>query len=189
MNLTSQTVTRQTKHWVNEVVIGLNLCPFAAQPFNDNRIEYIVSDNSEIEQDLQELAVCFSILENRVSIETILLVFPQAYKNFDDYLELLYLANLLLEDLNLSGIYQLASFHPKYHFEGSAVDDASNFTNRSPFPMLHVLRERSVERAIKSYNHVETIPKNNIKNLREIGYEIMQETLDDIQDNIQDDVK
>ena len=177
-------VIQQTKHWVEDVVIGLNLCPFAAQPFTDNRIEHIISDNKEIEQDLQELAICFSILDNRVSIETILLIFPKAYKDFDDYLEVLYLANLLLEDLKLTGIYQLASFHPDYHFEGSAVDDASNFTNRSPFPMLHILRERSVERAIKSYNHIETVPKNNIKNLREIGFNVMQQTLKDIQDDI-----
>jgi len=177
-------VIQQTKRWIEDIVIGLNLCPFAAQPFNDNRIEYIVSDNNEIEKDLQELAICFSILDNRVSIETILLIFPQAYKNFDDYLEILYLANLLLEDLKLSGTYQLASFHPDYHFEGSAIDDASNFTNRSPFPMLHILRERSIERAIKSYNHIETVPRNNIKNLREIGFNVMQQTLKDIQDDI-----
>jgi len=183
MTIATQSVIRQTKNWVSDIVIGLNLCPFAAQPFEVNRIEYIVSDNSEIEQDLQELAICFSILENRVTIETILLIFPQAYKNFDDYLELLYLANLLLEDLNFTGIYQLASFHPKYHFEGSAVDDASNFTNRSPFPMLHLLRERSVERAIKSYKHIETVPENNVKNLREIGYSVMQQTLKDIQED------
>jgi len=177
-------IIQQTKRWIEDIVIGLNLCPFAAQPFNDNRIEYIVSDNNEIEKDLQELAICFSILDNRVSIETILLIFPQAYKNFDDYLEILYLANLLLEDLKLSGTYQLASFHPDYHFEGSAIDDASNFTNRSPFPMLHILRERSIERAIKSYNHIETVPRNNIKNLREIGFNVMQQTLKDIQDDI-----
>ena len=184
MTTPDKNVIQQTKRWVEDIVIGLNLCPFAAQPFNDNRIEYIVSDNNEVENDLQELAICFSILDNRVSIETILLVFPQAYKNFDDYLEILYLANLLLEDLKLSGIYQLASFHPDYHFEGSAIDDASNFTNRSPFPMLHILRERSVERAIKSYNHIETVPRNNIKNLREIGFNVMQQTLKDIQDDI-----
>ena len=184
MTTPDKNVIQQTKRWVEDIVIGLNLCPFAAQPFNDNRIEYIVSDNNEVENDLQELAICFSILDNRVSIETILLIFPQAYKNFDDYLEILYLANLLLEDLKLSGTYQLASFHPDYHFEGSAIDDASNFTNRSPFPMLHILRERSVERAIKSYNHIETVPRNNIKNLRKIGFNVMQQTLKDIQDDI-----
>ena len=184
MTTPDKNIIQQTKRWIEDIVIGLNLCPFAAQPFNDNRIEYIVSDNNEIEKDLQELAICFSILDNRVSIETILLIFPQAYKNFDDYLEILYLANLLLEDLKLSGTYQLASFHPDYHFEGSAIDDASNFTNRSPFPMLHILRERSIERAIKSYNHIETVPRNNIKNLREIGFNVMQQTLKDIQDDI-----
>ena len=182
MTIPTQKIVQQTKNWVSEVVIGLNLCPFAAQPFNDNRIEYIVSHNDGIEQDLQELAVCFSILENKVEVETILLIFPQAYKPFDNYLELLYLANLLLDDLNLSGIYQLASFHPEYHFEGSDLNDASNFSNRSPYPMLHILREKSVERAIKSYNHVEKIPEINVKNLQAIGFDVMQQTLKDIQE-------
>lgn len=181
MTNSSQTVIRQTKNWLREIVIGLDLCPFAAQPFDDDRIEYIVSHNQKIEQDLQELAVCFSILEHKVTIETILLILPDNYKSFDDYLELLYLANLLLEDLNLSGIYQLASFHPEYHFEGTDINDASNFSNRSPYPMLHILRERSVERAIKSYKHIEKVPHNNIKNLRKIGSEELQQTLEDIQ--------
>jgi hypothetical protein len=183
VTIPTQKIIRQTKNWISEVVIGLNLCPFAAQPFNDNRIEYIVSDNDDTEQDLQELAVCFSILENRVEIETILLIFPQAYKKFDDYLELLYLANLLLDDLSFSGIYQLASFHPEYHFEDSGINDASNFSNRSPYPMLHILREKSIERAIKSYNHVEKIPEINVKNLEAIGFDVMQQTLKDIQDD------
>jgi hypothetical protein len=177
-------VIQQTKKWVSQVVIGLNLCPFAAQPFEDNRIEYIVSHNKETEQDLQELAVCFSVLENKVEVETILLIFPEPYKLFDDYLELLYLANLLLDDLGFSGVYQLASFHPEYHFEGSEIDDASNFTNRSPYPMLHILREKSIERAVKSYNHIETIPQNNVKNLQSIGFDVMQQTLKDIQEDI-----
>lgn len=184
MTIPISRVIQQTKTWVSQVVIGLNLCPFAAQPFEDNRIEYIVSHNKETEQDLQELAVCISILENKVEVETILLIFPESYKSFDDYLELLYLANLLLDDLNFSGKYQLASFHPEYHFEGCDINDAGNFTNRSPYPMLHILRENSVERAIKSYNHVEKIPQNNVKNLRSIGFDVMQQTLKDIQEDI-----
>ena len=142
MTIPTPRVIQQTKTWVSQVVIGLNLCPFAAQPFEDNRIEYIVCRNKETEQDLQELAVCFSALENKVEIETILLIFAESYKSFDDYLELLYLANLLLDDLNFSGKYQLASFHPEYHFEGTDIDDASNFSNRSPYPMLHILEKK-----------------------------------------------
>ena len=184
MTTSTQRVVRQTKNWVSQVVIGLDLCPFAAQPFNDDRIEYIVSHSNNSEQDLQELAVCCSILEKKVEIETILLIFPQAYKQFDDYLELLYLANLLLDDLNFSGIYQLASFHPEYHFEGSDINDASNYTNRSPYPMLHLLREESIERAIKSYNHIEKVPQNNIKNLQRIGTDAMRKILKNIKEDI-----
>lgn len=180
MTISNQIVIRQIKDWVKKVVIDLNLCPFAEHPFTDNRIEYIVSHNNDTEQDLQELAVCFSILDNKVQVETILLIFPEAYKKFDDYLELLYLANLLLDDLDLSGTYQIASFHPEYHFDGSEINDASNFSNRSPYPMLHLLRESSVEHAVKSYNHIESVPKNNIKNLQDIGFDTMSETLKNI---------
>lgn len=177
MTHTPQTVIQHTKNWVGEVVIGLNLCPFAARPFEEDRIDYIVAQSDQTEQHLQQLADCFSRLDKHSNIETILLILPQTYETFDDYLELLHLANLLLEELNYSGHYQLASFHPDYQFEASEVSDASNFTNRSPYPMLHVLREDSIEKAIHSYKNVDEIPQNNIKKLREIGYDKMQQTL------------
>jgi hypothetical protein len=180
---TNQTVIQQTKNWVEEIVIALNLCPFASQPFQNNSIEYTVNNGISTEQHLQQLADSFSRLDESKDIETSLLIYPDAYHNFDSYpdtggyLDLLYFANYLLEDLNYAGIYQIASFHPDYRFAGSAENDASNFSNRSPYPMLHLIRESSLEKAIANYPDIEQVPKNNIKKLREIGYKEMQEKL------------
>jgi len=105
------------------------------------------------------------------------LIFSAAYQRFDDYLELLYLANQLLEDLSYDGIYQIASFHPDYCFEGSKENDAANFTNRSPYPMLHLLREHSIEKAIENYDNIESVPENNINKLQKTGFLEMQRKL------------
>jgi len=184
MDSSTQDVIQQTKNWINEIVIGLNLCPFAAKPFNDDTIDYIVARTDdkkpELEQHLHQLSDCFNKLDDTASIATSLLIFPETYKQFDDYLELVYLSNLLLEDLNYSGIYQLASFHPEYLFDDTAEDDASNFTNRSPYPMLHIIREIDLEKAITNYPDIEQVPENNIKKLRAIGYKEMQKKLSDI---------
>ena len=175
--ISQQSIIQQTKNWVEEVVIGLNLCPFASQPFQKKSIEYTVCNGDSIEQHLQQLADCFNRLNDTSDIETSLLIYPDTYQSFDSYLDFLDYSNGLLEDLNYIGIYQIASFHPHYRFEGSTEDDASNFSNRSPYPMLHLIREADLEKAIASYPDIEQVPENNIKKLREIGYEEMQKTL------------
>lgn len=158
-------------------MIGLNLCPFACQVVTDNSIDYVVISGDSMQQHLQQLAEYFTKLDAAKDIETSLLIFPQAYQQFDDYLDLLYLANLLLQDLHYTGTYQLASFHPQYLFQDSSEDDASNFSNRSPYPMLHLLRESSLEKAIASYENIDQVPQNNINKLQQIGYQAMQQTL------------
>jgi hypothetical protein len=184
VSYTNQAVIQQTKNWVEEIVIGLNLCPFASQPFQNDAIEYTVNTGDSTEEHLQQLADCFARLDaisnTSTDIETSLLIYPDAYQTFDNYLELLDIANQLLEDLHYTGIYQLASFHPYYRFAGSAENDASNFSNRSPHPMLHVIRESSLEKAISSYPNIAHVPENNIKKLREIGYKEMQTKLKNI---------
>lgn len=184
MSNANQHVIQQTKNWVEEIVIALNLCPFASLPFQNDAVEYTVNTGDSTEQHLQQLADCFARLEARSSnsaeIETSLLIYPDAYQTFDNYLDLLDIANQLLEDLHYTGIYQLASFHPDYRFAGSLENDASNFTNRSPHPMLHVIRESSLEKAISHYPNIEQVPENNIKKLRAIGYREMQKKLKNI---------
>lgn len=158
-------------------MIGLNLCPFATQPFQNNTIDYTVCNGDSIEQHLQRLADCFNRLDESANMETSLLIYPDTFQSFNSYLDFLDYSNNLLDDLNYTGIYQIASFHPEYRFEGSTEDDASNFTNRSPYPMLHLIRETDLEKAIASYPNIEQVPENNIKKLRGIGYEKMKKTL------------
>ncbi len=177
MNQTKQTVIQKTKNWVEQIVIGLNLCPFAAQPFHNETIDYAVMTGDSIEQHLQQLADTFNRFDDDATLETSLLIYPEAYQAFNDYLDFLDYANRLLDDLQYTGYYQLASFHPDYRFEHSAENDASNFSNRSPFPMLHLIREESLEAAIANYPDIEQVPKNNIIKLREIGYPEMQKRL------------
>ncbi len=180
MNTTSQQIVQKTKNWLDEIVIGLELCPFADKVVKNNSIDYTVVDNDDLEQHLHSLADGFKKLDEQTEIETSLIIFPNAYKKFEDYLELLLLSNLLLEDLNYIGTYQLASFHPDYRFDETEEDDASNFSNRSPYPMLHILRESSVELAIMHYENIDDVPEQNIQKLKKIGFEKMQSTLQNI---------
>jgi len=181
MSDTAQEVIQQTKRWIQSVVIELNLCPFASQVFTQDQIQYTVIEHDDTEQVLHQLADTFEYLNNNKKTETSLLIFSQGYADFNDYLTLLDLSNLLLDDLKYTGIYQLASFHPQYCFEDSENSDASNFSNRSPYPMLHILREDSIEKAVAGYDHsygnIEDVPQNNINRLQEIGFEKMQKTL------------
>ena len=180
MSTTHQKAIQQTKRWVEQVVIGLNLCPFASKPVKDNKVAYIAAGDATMEQHLQQLADCFKQLDSAIDIETSLLIFPDSYHSFDDYLELLHLSNLLLDDLRYTGVYQLASFHPAYCFENSDDDDAANFTNRSPYPMLHIIRESSVEKAVAGFDGIEQVPGRNVSTLRDIGYRKMEKTLQEI---------
>lgn len=161
-------------------MIGLNLCPFAAQPFQSDTIEYTVIAGDSTEQHLQQLADAFNRLEVDTGIETSLLIYTEAYQTFDDYLDWLDYANRLLDELNYTGSYQIASFHPDYRFADSEKDDAANFSNRSPWPMLHLIREKSLEDALTNYPNIEQVPEDNIKKLQKIGYPEMQRKLKSI---------
>lgn len=112
-------------------------------------------------------------LDNDPGIETTLIIFPNAVPGFEDYLEMLDLAEQLLAEHNYEGIYQVASFHPHYRFAGSADDDAANYTNRSIYPMLHLLREESIDKALENYPDPESIPERNIRFAHEKGLEYM----------------
>jgi len=184
VTISSQSIIQQTKNWVSQIVVDLQLCPFASAPFNAGNIEYTVIPRNDISQHLHLIADNYSILDNDTNIETQLLIFPDAYKSFEDYLDLLHLANQILKDLKYTGIYQLASFHPLYRFADSQEKDAANYSNRSPYPMLHILRESSLDKAIAAHPDITQIPKNNIKKLNQIGYSTMQEKLIKIKENI-----
>jgi len=180
MSVSDQSIIQQTKNWISQIVIDLQLCPFASVPFNTNSIDYTVIPRNDIAKHLHQIANRFSALDNDTNIETQLLIFPDAYQDFEDYLDIVYLANQILQDLKYTGIFQLASFHPSYRFADSSETDAANYSNRSPYPMLHILREESLEKAIASHPNVEQIPMENTNRLNEIGYSKMQERLEQI---------
>jgi hypothetical protein len=169
-----ETVIAQTKKWITDVVISCNFCPFAAKEVKRNVLHYQVENGRKIEEGISAfLRECIR-LDNNKNIETTLLLFPQSFQKFDDYLLLVMQAENLLKKKKYQGIYQVASFHPLYCFSGTSLDDAANFTNRSPYPMLHILREDSVEQALEKYVHPEKIPENNISFAREKGYGYMK---------------
>lgn len=177
-NMTADpTIIRQTRCWVESVIVGFNFCPFAKHEVNSNSIHYQVSHASGIEQALHAVMQECQRLDENADIETTLLIFANALSGFDDYLDTLEFANTLLVEQDYEGIYQLASFHPDYCFEGEAPLDAANYTNRSPYPMLHLIRENSLERALENYPDPESIPERNIEFARNKGLDEMKAAL------------
>lgn len=162
-----------TRNWLEKAVIGLNLCPFARAVYAGDRIRYAVSDATTVEALLEVLAAELEVLaeadENK--IETTLLIHPQVLGDFLDYNDFLEVADALIEDLDLDGVLQVAGFHPQYQFAETEADDITNYTNRSPYPTLHLLRESSVERAVAAHPDTEQIYRDNIKTLRRLGRE------------------
>ena len=157
------------QNWLQKWVIGLNFCPFAKKEFERKTIQYTVDKAQTSEQALNGLLAEIQRLEQEPGIETSLLIYPAGFADFDDYLDWLELANTLVAQGGYRGIYQLASFHPDYCFEGEAPDDPANYTNRAPYPIVHILREASLERVLKQYPDPDSIPANNIAKCRELG--------------------
>lgn len=157
---TTTQIIQQTQHWIQEVVIGLNFCPFARKVVVQQSVGYEVVTSNQPEKVLLGLAQLVEQLE-QTNLETALLLLPQHWEDFYDYLDLLDLCEYWLREQGYEGIFQLASFHPNYQFAGTAIEDASNYTNRSPYPILHLLREDSIERAVAHYPNPENIPEQN----------------------------
>ncbi len=161
------------------VVVGAGFCPFAANELARDSIRYSVSCETRLEDCLEVFVDGCLRLDNDSQIETSLLVYPDAFAEFDAYLGFVELAEDLLIEQGYEGIYQLASFHPHYCFAAAEADDPANYTNRSPYPMLHLLREASLDRALEAFTHPEDIPQRNIETARTMGLEKMQQMLGD----------
>jgi uncharacterized protein len=166
-------IVAATKEWLEKAVIGLNLCPFARAVYVNEQIRYVVSDAAAPEALLADLLVELRTLEaaDPTAIDTTLLIHPNALTDFLDYNDFLETAEAAVADLGLEGVLQVASFHPEYQFAGTAPDDIENYTNRSPYPMLHLLREESVERAVEAFPDAAEIFEKNIATLRLLGHE------------------
>jgi len=173
-NQSSSTIIKQTEKWIDSFIIHYNICPFAKQVVDNQRIDYQVVSNPEIEDCLIYLIEYLIKLDTDKNFETALLIFPESVGDFDGYLEFLAIANQLIEDQGFDQDFQLASFHPDYCFEGEDEDDPANFTNRAPWPMLHLIRQASIEKGLAFYPNPQQIPKDNIKLTRELGFEFLQ---------------
>lgn len=179
-------VRHATRKWIENVVVGFGFCPYAAAVLDtENALRIDVcqgqsqsdGDASSHKAALQRLSSIARQMADNPDPETVLIVMPQGLEDFDDYLDLLADAEDLLQLEQLTGVLQLASFHPDYRFDNTPIDDAANFTNRSPFPMLHILREESVEKLIGKGDFASTIPERNIETARSKGCDAMRAAL------------
>jgi hypothetical protein len=165
----TEIIIKQTEAWLTTFIIKYNICPFARREHERGSIYYSVVESTSTGQCLKTIFTECLRLDAEAEIETTLIIYPNNFKQFDDYLDFLAMAESLLIKQNYEGIYQLASFHPHYCFEGENPTDPANYTNRSPYPMLHLIRESNLERALLSFSNPEKIPATNIQLLREMG--------------------
>lgn len=170
----NQHIIEQTKRWVRDVVIGCNFCPFASKVVKENRLHYAVETSADLAVCLETLLNECIRLDREETIETTLIIFPGSFGSFEDYLDLVELGDKLLVQNGYEGVYQLASFHPHYRFADAPGDDPANYTNRSVYPMLHLLREESIEDAIANFPDPDSIPERNINFARQKGLAAMK---------------
>ncbi len=165
-------VLAATRHWLEKAVIGLNLCPFAKAVYVKNQVRLVVSKARHADDLLEELDRELDLLVATPAeeIDTTLLIHPTLFDDFLDFNDFLEIAEGVLDEHGLEGVMQLASFHPKFQFEGTEPDDIGNYTNRAPFAMLHLLREESVERAVEAFPEAEAIFEQNIHTLEKLGH-------------------
>lgn len=177
--MNQQEIIANTQHWLEKAVIGLNLCPFAKAVVVKQQVRYVVSEATEPAQLLEELQRELEHLAeaNPEKLDTTLLIHPAVLQDFYDFNDFLDVADALLEDLELDGILQIASFHPDYQFADSMPDDIENYSNRAPYPCLHLLREDSIERAVEAVPDAANIYERNMQTLRELGLEGWQKLM------------
>jgi uncharacterized protein len=164
-------VIAATRHWLTRAVIGLNLCPFAKSVHVKEQIRYVVSEARAVDDLVVELADELRLLKETdpERVDTTLFITPHAFADFAEYNDALFFADRLLGDMGLAGELQIASFHPHYQFEGSEPDDIDNYTNRAPYPIFHLLREASIDRAVAAFPDASDIYERNIDTLRRLG--------------------
>lgn len=161
----------ETRAWVRRAVIGLNLCPFARAVDVKDQIRYVFSDATDPETLLATLVVELQRLADTDPevVDTTMLIHPRVLADFEDFNDFLELADAAVEDLDLDGVLQVASFHPQFQFADTGIDDVTNATNRSPYPTLHLLREDSVDRAVAAFPEAEAIFERNMATLEKLG--------------------
>lgn len=169
----ADTVVAATRHWLERAVIGLNLCPFAKSVYVKEQVRYVVSTATQAPDVMDDLERELRLLEESepAQLDTTLLILPDAVADFLDFNDLLYFAERLLASLGLEGTLQIASFHPQYQFADTDPDDIENYTNRAPYPILHLLREDSIARAVAAFPDAADIYERNQATMRRLGHE------------------
>ena len=172
MDMTDDQVLEQTRHWLEKAVIGLNLCPFAKAVYVKNQVRLVISHARHADDLLEELdrELALLVATPAEEIDTTLLIHPTLFMDFLDFNDFMEIAEGVLGEHDLEGVVQLASFHPKFQFDGTESDDIGNFTNRAPFAILHLLREESIERAVQAFPRAEAIFEENVKTLEKLGH-------------------
>ncbi|WP_372825542.1 DUF1415 domain-containing protein [Polaromonas sp.] len=170
--MSDEAVLAATREWLEKAVIGLNLCPFAKAVYVKNQVRLVVSQARHADDLLEELDRELDLLVATPAEETdtTLLIHPSLFEDFLDFNDFLEIAEGVVDEHELEGVIQLASFHPQFQFEGTEPDDIGNFTNRAPFAILHLLREDSVERAVEAFPEADAIFDANIKTLEKLGH-------------------
>lgn len=173
-------VIEQTQRWIADIVIGLNLCPFARRVFDGALIRYTVTDATDVNALRAALESELRTLANTpaIEVETAFLIHPNALADFLDYNDFVADAEALIAEMGLEGVIQIATFHPRYQFAGTRVNDLENYTNRSPFPMLHLLREESVTKVNDDPEKLADIPRRNVETFRRLGLTKVRAMLD-----------
>ena len=179
LKLSRAEVERKTLGWVKDFVVGLNLCPFARPLLASDALRVTVCEATDDESIAEALLAEIELIQtaSEAEIATTLVVFPNAFQGFSAYLSFLDCAQQLLEEMDLVGVLQMASFHPNYQFAGEPEDSASHYTNRAPFPMIHLLREDMLTRALDTFPNPEQIPEKNIQTLEDLGLDGIQQML------------
>ena len=176
-NLDDIRIIEQTKKWVNTVIVAHNYCPFAKREVKKESVRYSIVHETEFNSLLKSVMQECVWLDQNADTETTLIIFPSNLNDFNSFLDCLVLAEDLLIAQGYEGVYQIASFHPDYCFQGAELNDPANFTNRSPYPMFHLIREASVETAIKNHPDAESIPERNVEYARQQGLANMENLL------------
>lgn len=170
----SQQIIDQTVTWIKKVVVGCNFCPFAARALQQQQVHYQVEQSTDPTICLDAFLKELDRLDKEPQIETSFLIFSHAFQSFDDYLDGVAEAEQLLIEKGYEGTYQLATFHPQYRFAGSEENDPADYTNRSIYPMFHLLRESSIDKALAHYENPENIPAHNVDFARKKGLTFMK---------------
>lgn len=169
--MTQSAAIKQTINWIEQTVVALNFCPFARPVLQQQSAHYLDSDADDAKSAAEACLELCERLQAATELETAFVIFTKGFGNFAEYLDALHYAELSLQAAGFDAVYQIASFHPQYQFADSEAEDPANYTNRSPYPMFHLLREDLLAEAIARHPDTEAIPERNIARARALGNE------------------